>query len=282
MTKNQPSLEINLEKRFRKHTYLIPFATISMASLLLLAIGYMMHLFETGRYWACIPAGVLMHSYVIVSLHDGVHKSITRTKMDRLIANISAALIFLPVGELYRKYHLIHHRDTNSDNDPISPPVLRKLYLKNRFYYILCECIPLLYTFYLVMNYQKEENKRAPTKEIHISWAYFIFSIVLSALWFVLVQPSLWFIGGTLLAFNVVSVLRNWCEHMGTNPDGTSNTYWFPMGFGIGHHELHHDKPYLSWLTLTVGLFKQKKETNPVKALYGILFDKSFRFYTKK
>jgi len=282
MTNKQPNLEIQLEKRLRKYKYLIPLATFVTATLLILGIGQLMDPFVKGYYWACIPAGFLAHSYLIICLHDGIHKSITRTRWDRWFANISAALLFVPFGELYRKYHLIHHRNTNLENDPISPPALRELYVKNRYYYMLCECIPLLYTFYLVMTYQKSENKRLPTKEITISLGFLILSISISFVWFLLLQPSIGFILSTLLVFNVVSVLRNWCEHMGTDHEKTSNTYWFPLGFGIGHHDLHHKKPYLSWLTLTFGLLSHKKDTNPVKAIFGILFDKSFSFYTKK
>lgn len=282
MTNKHPSLEINLEKRLRKFKYLILIVTITTATFLLWGMGLLMNLFIEGYYWAFIPAGLLAHSYFIICLHDGIHKSITRTKFDRLFGNISAALLFVPFGELYRKYHLIHHRNTNLENDPISPPVLRKLYVQNRYFYMLCECIPLLYTFYLVMSYQISENKRPPSREITINYFHLVISIVVSVLWFILLKPSIWFIIFTLLAFNIVSVLRNWCEHMGINPEKSSNTYWFPLGFGIGHHDLHHQKPYLSWLTLTVGLFSKKKDTNPIKALLGILFDKSFSFYTKK
>ena len=280
--KNQAyNLEIELEKRLRKQRYLIPTATFLISILLLAGIGALMGLFVRGYYWTFIPAGLLAHSFLIVCLHDGIHRSITRTRFDRLYANVCAALLFVPFGELYRKYHLIHHRNTNGDDDPISPPVLRSLYLRNRYFYMLCECVPLLYTFYLVMSYQKEENERAPAHEISISYRYLFLSIAVSVAWFIILEPSVWFVFLTLIAFNIVSVLRNWCEHMGTNPDKQSNTYWFPLGCGIGHHDLHHQKPYLSWLTLTIGLLHRKRDTNPFKALYGILFKRSFSFYTK-
>lgn len=274
-------LESDLEQRLRKFKHLIPLVTLLTASLLLLGIYWLMNLFIQGFYWVCIPAGMLAQSFLIICLHDGTHKSITRTWADRLIANLSAALLFMPFGELYRKYHLIHHRNTNLENDPISPPVLRKLFVQNRYYYILCECIPLLYTFYLVMNYQKSENRNDTSNGITISLVYLVSSIAVSVFWFILLQPSVEFILITMIVFNLVTVLRNWCEHMGTEPDRKSNTYWFPLGFGIGHHELHHRKPYLSWLTLTVGLPHHKKDTNPFRALAGILFDKAFSFYSK-
>lgn len=240
-----------------------------------------MKLFIQGFYWVCVPAGIAAQSFLIICLHDGTHKSITKTWVDRLIANLSAALLFMPFGELYRKYHLIHHRNTNLENDPISPPVLRKLFVQNRYYYILCECLPLLYTFYLVMNYQKSENRKDQANGINISFVYLVSSTSVSVLWFLLVGPSVEFILLTMVVFNLVTVLRNWCEHMGTGTNKKSNTYWFPLGFGIGHHDLHHQKPYLSWLTLTVGLPYHKKDTNPVRALAGILFDKAFSFYSK-
>lgn len=276
-----PDIEISIEKKLRKRKYVIPATTLITASVLLWIVYLMMQLYIQGFYWTCLPAAVLTHSILIICLHDGTHKSITRTWIDRLIANLSAALLFMPFGELYRKYHLIHHRNTNLENDPISPPVLRKLFIKNRYYYILCECIPLLYTFYLVMNYQKAENRNTRSHEITISFMYLICSIVVSVLWFLLLKPSIEFIFITLALFNLVTVLRNWCEHMGTDTDRKSNTYWFPFGFGIGHHDLHHQKTYLSWLTLTISLPFRRKDTNPIKALYGILFKKEFSFYSK-
>jgi len=274
-------IEIGIEKKLRKFKHIIPLVTLVTASLLLWGIYLLMNLFEQGFYWVCVPAGILAQSFLIICLHDGTHKSITRTWVDRVIANLSTALLFMPFGELYRKYHLIHHRNTNLENDPISPPVLRKLYIQNRYYYILCECIPFLYTFYLVMNYQKSENRYDQSNGINISLVYLISSMVVSVLWFALVEPSVEFIILTMIVFNLVTVLRNWCEHMGTETERSSNTYWFPLGFGIGHHDLHHRKPYLSWLTLTVGLPYHKKDTNPLRALVGILFDKTFSFYSK-
>lgn len=274
-------IEINIEKNLRKVKYIIPLATLIASTLLLWGIYLLMNLYTLGYYWVCIPAGILTHSVLIICLHDGTHKSITRTWLDRLIANLSGALLFIPFGEFYRKYHLIHHRNTNLENDPISPPVLRNLFIKNRYYYVLCECLPLLYTFYLVMNYQKEENKSTRTHEITISVAYLFFSVIVSVFCFVLIKPSVEFIFLTLIFFNLTTVLRNWCEHMGTETDKKSNTYWFPFGFGIGHHDLHHQRPYLSWLTLTLGLPFHKKDTNPIKALTGILFNKKFSFYSK-
>jgi len=253
-----------------------------MAILLLWGINSMMTLYEHGYYWACIPAGLLVHSYLIVTVHDGVHKSITRTKFDRMIANICAALVFVPFAEIYRKYHLIHHSNTNLPDDPISPPVVRELYVRNRWLYILCECVPFLFTLYSVMGQKNSGANRDLSKGLRPNYYFIYLSIALSIVWFIFLEPSVGFIFWTLFTYNLFSVLRNWCEHMGTAKDKTSNTYWFPLGFGVGHHDLHHLKPNLSWLTLSIGLHLHERETHSIKALRGILWDKSFSFYTNK
>ena len=275
--------EISIEKKLRKKSFLIPFTTIFCASLLLLCIGYCMHLFQQGFYWAFIPASFCAHSFLIITVHDGSHKAITKTKYDRLIVNISSALIFIPFyGEHYRKYHLIHHGYTNTELDPLASPSLKKLYHKNRYLYMLMESIPVLYTSYLILNFNKRENTQRITKSLKINKIYFILSICLSIIWFILINPPFYFVLLTLLLLNIISVVRNWCEHMGTSLDLKTNTYWFPMGFGIGNHDIHHEHPNLSWLTLTIGLMKREKNSNPIKTLKGILFDNAFTFYKPK
>ena len=275
--------EILIEKRLRKQKFLIPFITFLFASLLLVGIGYCINLYQQGFYWTCIPAAFCTHSFLIITVHDGAHKAITKTKYDRLIVNICAALIFIPFyGEHYRKYHLIHHGYTNTDLDPLASPLLKNLYHKNRSIYILMETIPILYTSYLIFDFNRREYAQKITNSIKINKIYFILSICFSIIWFLIIKPPFYFVLFTLLLLNLISVVRNWCEHMGTSLDKKTNTYWFPMGFGIGNHDIHHQHPNLSWLTLKIGLMKRKKNSNPVKTLKGILFDKTFTFYKAK
>lgn len=275
-------LERVIEKCLRQSKFFIPTATLLTTAFLLWSLYFLMSIFKTGHYWSFIPAGFLVQSFLIISVHDGSHNSITRTWMDRLIANVCSALLFMPFGELYRKYHLIHHGHTNVELDPISPPVLRQLFTRNRFYYILCECVPLLYTFYLILKHPKKNNSSSQPNAIRLSYGYMGLSLLISITFWILVDPPLYFILLTLIVYNLASVARNWCEHMGTELNKKSNTYWFPLGMGIGHHDLHHQRPNFSWLTLTLGLPFHKKDTNPIKAVGEILFNKSFRFYTKK
>ncbi|MDC1221977.1 fatty acid desaturase [Salibacteraceae bacterium] len=276
--------ELGIEARLRKFSWVIPLATILAGTLIAGAMYYLSELFHDGYWWAFIPSGLLMHSFLIVTMHEAAHKSITRSKADRIILNISSAVMLLPmVGELFRKYHLMHHANTNLSADPLWPPVKRELYEDKRWFYILCEGVPLVFTLYLIMkskSTQKIENtnvKSVPISIFNMVWASAISLIVL---W--LVQPSVWFVLGSLFVLNIGTTLRHWCEHLGTDTNRESNTYWFPLGMGIGNHETHHHHANLSWLTLSVGLLYRKPQTNPVKALLGVLFNKRFGHYGAK
>lgn len=281
-TGKQEIREFSIEKKLRKNSLLVPFATFFCALFLIFCIGLCMHFFRKGFYWTFIPASFCAHSFLIITVHDSSHKAITKTKFDRLILNVCPALLFLPFyGEHYRKYHLIHHGYTNTDFDPTASPSLRKLYQKHRYLYVFLESIPAFYTSYLICDFNKKEITQRFDK-LKINKVYFVLSICLSVIWFFLINPPLYFILFTFLLLNIISVVRSWCEHMGTSLEHQSNTYWFPMGFGVGNHDIHHKYPNLSWLTLKIGLMKREKNSNPIKTLRGILFDKTFTFYKAK
>lgn len=116
--------------------------------------------------------------------------------------------------------------------------------------------------------------KSVPISVINMVWAS---AISLLVIW--LVQPSIWFVLGSFFVLNIGTTLLHWCEHLGTATDRESNTYWFPLGMGIGNHEAHHHHAHPSWVTLSIGLFYRKRQTNPLKALCGVLFDKDFAHY---
>ncbi|KFF04102.1 fatty acid desaturase family protein [Flavobacterium reichenbachii] len=275
--------ELAIEKKLRKKPLLIPLFTLFFSTLLLIAIWYCMSLYEKGFLWAFIPAAFCTHSFLILTVHDGSHKTITKTKFDRFIVNFSSALVFLPFyGEHYRKYHLIHHGYTNTDLDPLASPKSQKIYQKNRFLYIFLESVPVLYTFYLIFDFNKRESTQKVNNTLKINKIYFALSICISVIWFFIIDPPIYFVLLTLLFLNIISAVRSWCEHMGTSLEHKTNTYWFPMGFGIGNHHIHHEHPNLSWLTLTIGLLKREKNSNPIKTLKGIFFDKAFTFYKIK
>jgi fatty acid desaturase len=117
------------------------------------------------------------HAFFIVTVHDGAHKSITRSKVDRYLMNLGCAVMLLPFyGEGFRKYHLIHHANTNSNVDSLWPKQKKNLYENYRYLNILCELVPLLYTGFLVFTQKiqtADEIKTAKWPRInylHILW----------------------------------------------------------------------------------------------------------------
>jgi len=275
--------EANLEKKLRKNKFLIPIVTYCLAFIFLTGIYGCILIFNEGYYWAVFPSGLLTHSFLILCLHDATHKAITRSNFDRVFLNFCAGLIILPFyGEHYRKYHLTHHANTNKKLDPICPPITRKLYDNQRWLYVLCEFIPLVYTFYSVLDYHKHRNKaveKQKPKTININISYVALAVFISIGMICFFKPPIWFLITNLIVLNIVSVFRNWCEHIGTAENKESNTYWFPLGMGIGNHETHHHYSNYSWLTLSIGLLYRKKDTNPIKSFLGILSNKSFTYY---
>src|SRR6185295_14504714 len=122
-TESNFHFELNLEDSLRKLPWLIPFISLGTGALLFTGIIICLNYFNKGIYWTIIPAGLLAHAFFIVIVHDGAHKSITRTKADRLIMNLGSAMMLLPFyGEPFRKFHLIHHGNTNTEVDPLWPP----------------------------------------------------------------------------------------------------------------------------------------------------------------
>ncbi len=275
--------ERTLEKKLRANKWLIPLAGFLMAGILFTGICLCMAAFKHQYYWVVIPAGFLVHAFFIVLVHDGAHKAITRTKADYFIMNAAAGLMLLPFyGELFRKYHLTHHAHTNALTDPLWPEYKKMLYQQKRWLYILCELVPLAFTLLLLWHNRAAKTKKwtnQPAKSPPVRIPYIILSALISAILFWWAWPPVWFLAGTLLTINIITLLRHWCEHMGTTANKESNTYWFPLGMGIGNHEVHHCFPHFSWLTLMIGLYIRKTDTNPFKALTGILFNRSFSHY---
>jgi fatty acid desaturase len=271
--------ELNLEKRLRQWAWLIPFISISTGFLLLIGIFACMELFRQGHYWIVFVSGLFAHAFFIVIVHDGAHKSITKTKLDRFLMNLGGACMLLPFyGEPFRKYHLLHHGNTNTELDPLWPEMKKSLYGNKRWFYILCECIPLLFTFYLVFKSDKK-NKKKTVHGPKVNKIYIALSVLITAGIIYFIQPSLWFFLGSIFTLNLFSTLRHWCEHLGKDKNLSSNTFWFPLGMGIGNHDAHHDSPHVSWIVLMLGLLKRKKTTSPIKTLWGVLFDSSFVHY---
>lgn len=272
--------EAKIEIRLRKLKGLIPLASVCTGAALFFCILQCMNAFSRGHYWTIIPAAFLAHAFFIVIVHDGAHKSITRTKADRLLMNLGASLMLLPFyAEPFRKYHLVHHVTANTEHDPLWSDVKKDMYENRRPLYLLCQLIPILFTAYVLMHPNKNAKQEKKKNQPSVNTFYLVLSILISIAIIYFFQPPLFFVLGTLFILNFLSAVRHWCEHMGLEDGRESNTFWFPLGMGIGNHDVHHDHPNYSWLTLSLGLLYRKKDTNPFLTIKNILTKRSFRHF---
>ncbi len=275
--------EIRIEKYLRRYKWIIPTLTFLTAAMLYAGIYWCMTGFHAHHYWTIVPAGILAHAFLIITVHEGAHKAITRSRFDYFIMNAGAALILIPFyGEPFRKYHLTHHANTNTEVDPLWPSFKRRMYEEQRWLYILCECIPILFTLVLVSGGKKTGNGEVPEKTLkqpRVRVPYLVCAILLTVVIIYCSLPPLVFVLGSVFFLNLAGVLRHWCEHMGSVTGKESNTFWFPLGMGIGNHEAHHQYPHFSWVTMAIGLSFRKKDTNPIRSLYAILTSNEHRHY---
>lgn len=275
--------EIRIEKKLRANKYLIPM--INLLVILLLGAGIVLchYYFTLGYYWTFLPAALLAHSFFIIVIHDGCHRNFTHTIIDDYAMNIIGGLFLFPFHpEGFRKYHIVHHAFVNQEIDPNWTPLKSKLFNKNRFVYIIFQLIPILFTFYGILISGKQVKTEKPVKSPKIRWRFVALAVLCSAATIYFLRPSLWFVLLTLFFLNFFDVVRHWCEHMGTEKGRESNTFWFPLGMGVGNHDAHHKDPAISWVTLAIGLRKREKQTNPFKTFWGMLFRKDFFHYSEQ
>lgn len=268
-----------IERFLRKHKFLLYSATILTSLSLYGLIGLCLYGFKNGNYWTILPAGLLAHSFFVITMHDGAHRSITKTNFDYFIMNFCSGLILLPIyTELFKKFHLLHHANTNTDDDPLWSEQKNRIFKERRVLYTFLQCLPFAFNLAIVMGYKK--TKREFKGEIpKVSVPYILLSLIVAATVIYLTHPPIWFYLGTISVMTTLGAIRYWGEHMGVEDNKESNTHWFPLGMGIGNHEVHHGYPGYSWLTLTIGLLYRKMDTNPIKSIYGIYFDKRYHHY---
>lgn len=273
--------EKNIESFLRKNTWLLYLTTLIVAGSLYYAIYFCMLLFHDGHYWSLLLSGLLAHSFFVIMMHDGAHKAITRTKFDYTLMNISSGLIVLPLyTELFKKYHLLHHAHTNTENDPLWAPSKEKMFKENRLLYAFLQCLPFVFNLYVLLNSNKDKNQPKP-KSTKPDILQILISFAVATSVVILFKPGFLFVIGTFTVMTTLGAFRYWGEHMGIDADKESNTHWFPLGMGIGNHDVHHKYPGYSWLTLTIGLLFRKMDTNPFKSAYRLFFNKEFRHYKK-
>jgi len=273
------SRETRTENYLRSHKWLLYLVSLITAAALYSGVALCMISWDHGHYWAILPAGLLAHSFFVVTMHDGAHKGITGTNFDYFIMNFCSGLIILPLyTELFKKYHLLHHDHTNTEFDPLWSPEKSKLFEEKRATYALLQCLPFAFNLAIILKSQKEKHLEGIEKP-KVSIPGVLLSSLVAGIVIYFAQPSVWFVLAGFTVMTSLGAIRYWGEHMGVAKEKESNTHWFPLGMGIGNHEVHHHEPQYSWLTLTIGLLYRKMDTNPFRSLYGILFDKKFAHY---
>jgi fatty acid desaturase len=280
---NQPTHTMEYEGRveacLRRIPFAIPAITVLTAGLLYAAIGLCLRSFEVGYWSIAIVSGLLVQAFGIILVHDGSHRSITRTGADSVLMNVGAGLVLLPFyAEPFRRYHLIHHAHTNELVDPLWPASKKRLYLNHRRLYMLATLVPFLFTLVALFSpAPREAVKPVLGPPLRPGPMLLSFAVAFATFWFV--RPPLMFLALTVLSLSYWGTLRHWCEHIGFGPDKDSNTFSFPLGMGIGNHEVHHEHPSYSWISLAVGLMRRPKDTNPLRTLWSMWWRPDFLPY---
>ncbi|HRI66722.1 MAG TPA: fatty acid desaturase [Polyangium sp.] len=265
-----------IERALRRFVWVIPLLTVGTSALLLGLIWLAERYFAAGHSWIVIVSGLLTHAVMVVGVHDGAHRAITKTSFDRWFCSLIAGLLLLPLyGEAFRRYHLLHHAQVNGPHDPLYLPSKAKLFEKNRIVYMVLDVIPLLLAFVCKQTQTAPEIKAPP-----FGLRYMIAGLATSAVVVYFVRPSIPFVLLNVFSLYAWASIRDWCEHFGTDESRVANAYFFPLGMGIGNHEAHHQWPHFSWLTMELGLWKRKIDTDPLRAAVQMATNPRFRHYT--
>lgn len=286
------STETRIETSFRRRRWLIPVLDLLAVAALYAGLAACLRAFAeldaaaaptriSGQIAAVVVAGLLVHAILIVTVHDGAHMAITRTRADAIIMNVSAGLLLLPfVAEPFRRYHLIHHAHMNEPGDPLWPRFKRDLYHRHRRVYMLAELVPLLFSILAIVSPPAQDAASTrPLAGPRLRPALVLLSFAVAAVTAWLVRPPLAFALGTLVALNAWGAMRHWCEHVGRDRSQQSNTFAFPLGMGVGNHATHHEFPAYSWIAMALGLRGRAKDTNPWRTVVAMWRDPAYGHY---
>lgn len=264
-----------IERTLRKTVWIVPFITVGTTAILFALLVACERYFSAGHTWILLVSGLLTHAVMVVGVHDGAHRAITKTSFDRLFCSVVAGLLILPLyGEAFRRYHLLHHAQVNGEHDPLYLPSKARLFEKNRIVYMILDVVPLLLAFVC------KQTRTAPDIKAPRMGLWFIAAgLVCSGLVLYFVKPSVVFIALNVVSLYTWASIRDWCEHFGTDERRVANAYFFPLGMGIGNHEAHHQWPHYSWIAMEVGLWKRKMDTNPIHAAIQMATNPRFRHY---
>lgn len=208
-----------------------------------------------------IACGVLVHGLFILIVHEATHGNVLGAKVDRWVATVAMGALLLPfMAEAYQGQHLLHHRVANEQGDTNWTPLRHAIWKRSRLLYALYELIPVLNN----IDRLRERWQRDP-RRVALAWG-------VAALVVVALRPGLSWYALVLVGLNTINALRLWTEHFGHYRGRVSNSYWCPLSFGVGNHDIHHLRASISAHALIIGFWFRRVDGTVFSSPFKLLF----------
>jgi fatty acid desaturase len=213
--------------------------------------------------------GVLVHGLFILMVHECTHGNVLGRPWDDWIGNAAIGMLLLPfLAERYQMVHRVHHQRANQAGDTNWTPFRQRLFRRSRWLYALYELLPI------VNNLDRIRDEVRPGKRSRVLFAW-----LCAAATYAVFQPPLLHWVLVVLGVNTINALRLWVEHFGHYRGRVSNTYFCPLGFGIGNHEIHHRHPRIPALVLALGLALRRKDASVLTGVRDLLSDERYAHF---
>jgi fatty acid desaturase len=213
--------------------------------------------------------GVLVHGLFILMVHECTHGNVLARPWDDWIGNAAIGMLLLPfLAERYQMTHRLHHIRANQVGDTNWTPFRQRLFRRSRLLYAVYELIPV------VNNLDRLRDEVRPGKRSRTLFAW----LCAAATWAVCQPPLMYWIL-VVIGLNTINALRLWVEHFGHYQRRVSNTYFCPLGFGIGNHEIHHRHPRIPALVLAVCLALRRKDASVFTGVWKLLTDEHYAHF---
>ncbi len=234
-------------------------------------LGAMLYADRPNGLMVAVPLllGVLVHGLFILIVHECTHGNVFGRTADDWVGNGAIGLLLMPfLAERYQMMHRLHHRRANQVGDTNWTPFRQRLFRRSRWLYALYELVPILNN----LDRIRDEVARGRRSGVLFAWLCAVAT-------YAIFRPTLAYWLLVMLGVNTINALRLWVEHFGHYAGRVSNTYYCPLGFGIGNHEVHHRYPRIPALVLAVGLALRRKDCSVFKGIGKLLFDEDYAHF---
>ena len=201
---------------------------------------------------AYVVGAVLAHG-LYVMIHEATHNNVLKGTVNNKLAAIFAdlALVF-PGSMVFRRFHLIHHRQMGElDNDADIAPAREARLVGSSWWR------KTLWLFFFSVS-QAARPLKMPHVKMWDAWSVANVLVVMGvnvAVFFLLGPLALLYLGISLFfGLGLHPMGGRWIqEHYVTQPGQETYSYYGPanrLAFNIGHHVEHHDFMNVSWRNL--------------------------------